>query len=616
MAAFPQPQQAPQGPERTPNAPAANQTPYMPPGPPPLVFDTYLTVNTQASRVAIDDPQCSWIDGFMPIGKSNARTMPGVGDRVYQNLLIDIIVFDFANIGATPIMIVFLADGSILQVNTLTYVVTTIAAAGTITNPSVSSIGMTQWGSQYVLIVADQENGYWIWDGASLFTAGTIAPEVTITAGGTGYTSGATVSFSGGAGTGAAGTVQVENGIVIGITITSPGSGYVVGNTVTVTITPVGAGSGATATIEIAPFGLSGNAIETYTFRVWIANGPQITFSAPSSFIDFSTSSGGGEFTSTDSFLRVGFSALRQSNGFLYLIGDSSISYISGVQTGGSPITTTFTNQNADPEVGTPYGATVDVLGSNIVMANAWGVHVAYGGKATKRSSMMDGVYNTVPNFGGQALSAAKAIVFGTRIWCLLVPIIDPVTGVQINKLLIWNGEQAWWASNQDVSLIYVQHQEIDSVLTAYGSTGNAIFKLFKNPSIDFQKILQSKLWDRPGQMFVKTANRLWGMANYYSIEAPEIQISIDNENSAASVDAEASPAETTWFNDNGDEVPWVNNSGDLVTWFASGSGISVFGPIAIAQQGRLIGYTVSTFAADMAMISIATDDQIAAYAG
>jgi len=51
-----------------------------------------------------------------------------------------------------------------------------------------------------------------------------------------------------------------------------------------------------------------------------------------------------------DSFLRVGFTQLKQTTEFLYLIADSSVELYSGVQTSGVSPITTFTNQNADPK--------------------------------------------------------------------------------------------------------------------------------------------------------------------------------------------------------------------------------------------------------------------------
>lgn len=82
------------------------------------------------------------------------------------------------------------------------------------------------------------------WDNTS-----EVVGNVTVTAGGTGYTTAPTVAFSGGGGgTGAAATATVQNGVVTAITVTNPGAGYTAAPTVTLT----GAGTGATATATLA----------------------------------------------------------------------------------------------------------------------------------------------------------------------------------------------------------------------------------------------------------------------------------------------------------------------------------------------------------------------------
>jgi phage tail sheath protein FI len=75
---------------------------------------------------------------------------------------------------------------------------------------------------------------------------------LTVTSQGTGYTSAPTVTFTGGAGTGAAATAVLGTGAnagkVVGLTITNPGSGYTSAPTVGFT---GGAGSGAAATATV-----------------------------------------------------------------------------------------------------------------------------------------------------------------------------------------------------------------------------------------------------------------------------------------------------------------------------------------------------------------------------
>lgn len=356
------------------------------------------------------------------------------------------------------------------------------------------------------------------------------------------------------------------------------------------------------------PTAISGTTVETYSGRVWVANGAIIFFTAPGSVVDYDSADGGGEFTSSDSFLRVQYTDLVQSNGFLYLIGDSSVNYISGVQTAGDPLVTTFTNQNADPEVGSPWPGTVDTFGRNILFANAFGAHASYGGTVNKISVELDGVYNTVPNFGGLIPSAAKAIVFGKKVWILLLPIIDPITAQQTNTLFLWD-TKAWFPAVQDIPLIFIQHQEINSIITAWGTEGSAIYPLFQQPTANITKTVQSRLWDTPvGLQVLKSVNRVWGAAQFYSQTLPELSLNIDSESGVPYTVALSGPSVLLWFNNAGGAISWTNASSDDISWFsgATNSGpLTVFQPTAVAQNGAFVGMTASTQCPDMALITL-----------
>jgi hypothetical protein len=802
----------------------------------PLAFEGFSGgLNTDASRPGIKDDQLFICDGFIPIGESQLRTIPGIGASIFAaSTSTTVEFFDFGNIGPTPYMIVVESDGSVWQVDTVAHVSIQIAPAGTIANPVRQAVGLTQWGNQFIILVAQQPNGYFIFDGTLFYQPGTIGPfdlsqltdggenytsaptytvyggsgsgvvltpiltegsvtgltidnagtgylpgdivqvafsgggsdttpileavlatgvvayltlisggadyptgtfalgisggggsgatgtfttaggtvsSITLTGGGANYISAPAVSFpipgtggsitatesggavnaltivsggsgyvpgtyplslTGGGGSGALATYTVNgSGVIASTTITAGGAGYTAGPAVVIptgsgaaavasitpgavasitivnggtnlTGTPLltivgGGGSGATAIatvtsgaitavdvtnggsgysstpavevqsglnnaaaalLTVMPFGISGTAIETYESRLWIVNpystnpqgaGGTCIFSAPESYTDFSTANGGGSFTSNDSFLRVAYTQPRQTNGFLYFIADSSVNYVAGVSTSGDPPTTTFTNQNADPETGTPYASTVDVLGSNIVFANAFGVHVSYGGRVTKVSEALDGIYNTVPNFDGFNLSAAKHILYGKRVWALLLPVIDQVTGEQVNKLMMWD-EKRWWTTQQDIDLIYIQHQEIASVINAYGTDGTKIYPLFTSPSTAITKTAQSKLWAKPGGFFEnKSSNRVWMLGQYYNASDPNINVSIDTETSSSPITLTPTPALGT---------------------------IYVSPPTAVGQQGALLGMTITTNAADFALIASLIDGISVGYRG
>lgn len=654
--------------------PSPQQNPFTPPQPNPLVFEDFQGVNTSTTRAGVPDQQAYWLDGFMPLDKRNLRTLYGVGSTLYTAAGTTVVWYGFANIGTTPYMIVFLANGQVVGVNTSNGVATTILTAATITSPTILNTGLSQWGRQYIVIVADQANGYWLWDGTTVFTAGTLSPEVDIVNAGSGYIAPVTVVASGGHGHGASLTGSVFGGNIQSISVVSPGTGYSVNDVVTAIVSPapvggsggsitasvsngtlvslsivsggslyntpslvisglhvmgmaalaivsagtivntsitnVGVNAGAvgatvsivdtvaTATInlQLMPFGVQGSWAETYQGRVWVGSKATVYFTAPGSFADFSTASGGGNFTSYDSFLQNSWVRGVNTNGFLYLIGDSSTNYISGVNTTGSPPATTFTNQNADPEIGTPYPQGVLRVGQNILLANSLGVHLLTGAKITKVSEMLDGVWNSVANLGGLQLSTSKANIFGRKVWMVLNNIVDPVSGTTANKVLLWDGKR-WWASLQDINLTFMAAQEINSVFTSYGTNGTIIAPLFSTASTGFTKTLQTRLWDEPGgYQLSKATNRFWSLWNYYSASSPNLVVLID----------------AIGISNSGQ---FANQQGYTITG-PGGTGYFLTPPQAVGQQGALTGFTIQTTAADAALVSAMIEDAMTWYRG
>jgi len=760
---------------------APQQTPGFPENFWSFSFEQFETLNTKPLRPGIKDAECYWLDGWMPLGPNNARILWGTGAALYSATGGKTVEwFNFGNVFDTEYLITLLSDGSIQATNVSSQVSSQIAVPGTITNPS-SVFGFTQWGSQYLVFCKDQDNGYWLWDGTSLYTAGTASPEVTLTNGGLNYTSAPTVTvLTNGSGVGAAYSPVIQNGSVTQVNCTNPGSGYAVddmialyftgggsddsciatvsvsgktsGGVRSVTVTAPGAGyssdanlqfvggggSGATASLVFGgangitsvamispgtgytsapglnlndpahtgsvfangfatiatgqvlslnitnpgtgytsaptvtivgdgqgavvqaiiaggavtgfhvtnggfgytwalaiisggnnaasattltmPFGISGTTAEVYQGSVWVANGAAVSntppknrviFSAPGSPVNFGPP--GGAFASTDSFLRIGYHALKQSNGFLYLIGDSSMNYISGTQTSSpssssvssTPITT-FGNQNVDPQLGSPWPSSVQVFSRNIVFANTIGIFVSYGGAVTKVSLPLDGFYGSGPIYGLVAnYSSAVADIFNIPVYMLLLPVIDQFTGQQVNKLLMWDGKR-WFTSQQDKTLTYIATQELNSVLTAWGTDGTSIFPLFNTPSTGFSKVMKSKLFSTPAYFFTKTGMRLHGVANSYVVDAP-LTITIDNETGLGSGNADVSVTPQA------NQLQWFNNLGQTISWGTlkwGAPGLDVIGPVPFAQQGRLLGLTVQTTASDLALLSLMVTGQ------
>jgi hypothetical protein len=758
----------------------------------PIVWEEFSTLNTKPMRPAIAPGEMFWCDGWMPLGPSNLRTLPGTGAVLYSAPAGQGIVwFQFFNIADTEFVAILLTDGSMVQVNPTTAGTTQMMVAGTIQSPS-TIIGFSQWGSKYLLISKDQDNGYFIWDGTNLYKSGTLSPQVDIDNAGSNYTSTPTITLystgsgggatlqatvldgsvtqvvvtnpgsgwtvddfvaaqvtgggsddqalatavadptSGGVtgvvilsggnqytarasvgfipvdgnGSGAQGSIALQNGTItqiamlavgqgytqaptvvindpgipgnpplpggnsfngvaqvsfgqiVNLTVVNPGSGYVSKPTVkiigdgtgasfdanivggqVVDFTPINLGSGYTKALAIIqdgnnaanvspflmPFGVSGTAIETYQARVWVSNGAsssnippknRVIFSAPQSAVDFGD--GGGAFESFDSFLRVGYHSMKQANGFLYLIGDSSVNYISGVTTTSSgsanvasiPITT-FSNQNTDPQIGSPWPSSVQVFSRNVVFANQIGIFATTGGAVQKISIPLDGFYNSGNITGPRSdFSSAIATIFGVPVYMLLLSVVDQFTGQLINKLLMWDGKRLW-TSQQDRNLTYIAAQELNSVLTAWGTDGTSLFPLFQNPTTCFNKVVQSKLYPDPGYFLTKTARSLSGIVSSFTVDEP-LTITIDNETALGTANALQSvlPSPTgAWINANDVPVSWVNATSQPVIWGAPG--LDVFGPLAVGQAGRMQGFTVQTSASDVALLSLMLSQQI-----
>jgi len=186
----------------------------------------------------------------------------------------------------------------------------------------------------------------------------------------------------------------------------------------------------------------------------------------------------------------------------------------------------------------------------------------------------------------------------------LLLPVVDQFTGQLVNKLLMYDGKR-WWSSQQDASLTYISTQEINSVLVAWGTDGTNIFRLFQAPTINFQKVIQSKLFSDPGYYTTKTAVRLSGVLRLYAADQP-VTITIDNEAGQGTGNAsvvETPAALAAIINAGGVTVVILNGSGNPVA--IGGTGIVVFGPLPVGQAGRMIGMTLFTSASDMALLSL-----------
>lgn len=376
-----------------------------------------------------------------------------------------------------------------------------------VVNGSVVSFTITNPGTGYIASDLPQVlfTGGGSDDGARLtavLTAGVIS-SVTVVNGGTGFTFPPTLTVSGGGGSGAVLTAVLTAGAISSVTVTNGGTKYTTVPAITV---QAGVNRAAFGTVSLMPFGISGTSIETFQQRVWLPHpnqsgntitGGVFNVTAPGSITDFATSDGGLNFTNTDSFLRAVYTNIKQSNGYLYPIGDSSVSVISNVQTSGNPIITSFNYQNTDPQIGTSWRDSVQPYSRTILFANAFGVFGLYGGAVSKISQPMDNIFNNaIFNGVNGAVTPSSAVcnLFNLKAYFINMTIKDPFSSAQRTIMVGWD-EKEWFIASQSSEFTFIGSQEINSDMFAWGTDGSGLYPLFNTPSASLAKKLSTKLY-------------------------------------------------------------------------------------------------------------------------
>ena len=249
------------------------------------VIKNFKGLNTKANRTAIDEDEFSWIENAQPIGFGNIKIVQaqsavldsGANAVVFANTTT---ALESANINVSDYILSFEDNGRAEYFNLTNSTKGNVAVTGTFSSANVST---AQFKNERV-IVGDPTKGLSNWDGTNLVSMGSVgsigitnpgsgylaAPSVVIgapndtggvqataeatittgaggltsidvTAGGTGYAAVPGVTITAPdvqGGTQAQAVATISGGIVVAVTITEPGSGYL-------TVPTVGFSSGA-----------------------------------------------------------------------------------------------------------------------------------------------------------------------------------------------------------------------------------------------------------------------------------------------------------------------------------------------------------------------------------
>jgi len=461
-------------------------------------------------------------------------------------------------------------------------------AVATITANAVSSITITEAGTGYtssptITFNGGGGSGANAVAGITTFATGTVS--VLVTAGGTGYTnaSNLTVTIAGGGGANAAGQGIVSGGIVTQVVMTNVGSGYTNASNITVTIAG-GGGTNATAKAIINTEPVVG--IQSFSGRVWIANGRTVTYSAAGSYSDF-TSVSAGVVTLTDATLHGNITQLLSANNFLYIFGDDSINVFSDVRVTNAG-TTLFTNTNVSASVGSKLPYAIYPYFRSVLFMNNYGIYALVGSTTTKVSDALDGVFPNIdftsPVYAGQVL--LNNILCAAFNFKYTGGLGTSSSSRYIQAIFF---EKKWFFTSATSDLAYIASAPLAGKINLYGTNGNSCVRLYSDSSSAINSYVQTSLNPMKDPIRTKQALKVGVEATLTS--GTEITVTVDSETGSSLPVALGQLID--WINNTGSVILWKNNSNATISWYGGG-GYTLYKTDA-RQWGKYLGMTVTS---------------------
>ena len=465
-------------------------------------------------------------------------------------------------------------------------------AVATITANVVSSITITEAGTGYtssptVTFNGGGGSGANAVSGITTFATGTVS--VLVTAGGTGYTnaSNLTVTIAGGGGANAAAQGIVSGGIVTQVVMTNVGSGYTNASNITVTIAG-GGGTNATAKAIINTEPVVG--IQSFSGRVWIANGRTVTYSGAGSYSDF-TSVSAGTVTLTDATLHGNITQLLSANNFLYIFGDDSINVFSDVRVTNAG-TTLFTNTNVSASVGSKLPYAIYPYFRSVLFMNNYGIYALVGSTTTKVSDALDGVFPyidfTAPVYAGQVL--LNNILCAAFNFKYTGGLGTSSSSRYIQAIFF---EKKWFFTSAGSDLAYITSAPLAGKINLYGSNGNSCVRLYADSSSNISSYVQTSL--NPMKDPIRTKQALKVGIEATLTNAAELTVTVDSERGSSTPVLLGELVD--WLNNLSIPIPWINNSSTVITWYGGG-GYTLYKTDA-KQWGKYLGMTVTSTGAN-----------------
>ena len=429
--------------------------------------------------------------------------------------------------------------------------------------------------------------------GITSFATGTV--YVNVISGGSGYTDPANtiVTILGGGGTGATGTPIVSGNAVTQVIMTNNGTGYTNSANITATVSG-GGGSGAVLTALINT--QKNVAIESFSGRVWIAQGRTIYYSAAGSYSDF-TSVSAGSVTLTDSTLHGNIQQLLSANNFLYIFGDDSINVFSDVRVTTSG-TTLFTNTNVSASVGTKLAYAIFPYFRSVLFMNNYGVYALVGSTTSKISDSLDGMFPNI-DFATEETTAGQVLLNNILCAAFNFRYYDAEFTKSYRYIQAVFFEKKWFITSQGDDMLYVVSVPVSGIINMYGVRNDRLYRLYQDSQSAITSRIQTAL--NPMGDPIRTKQALKFAVEATTTSGVEINVTVDSESGASPVYTLGNYI--TWYNTSNTTIPWINNSSTVISWIG-GIGYELYKSdaqqwgkyLGLTQTSNSAGFVVNTF--------------------
>jgi hypothetical protein len=307
--------------------------------------------------------------------------------------------------------------------------------------------------------------------------------------------------------------------------------------------------------------------IAVFSGRVWIYINRLLYITELNTYNGFVLANGALIQNLTDPQLRGQVTRLYSANGYLYLLGKSSVFVISDVYipSGASPPAPSFSILNVQALIGCDQPASVFPFNRDLMFANTYGLWKLSGVTAQKISDDIDGTLQYLDtSFAISGGSPRVANILQTSF--LFKQSNDPIAGTRTIVASYFNDK--WWFANYG-ALTFVATGISSNQPVLFGFLGNKLYQLFQDTTIGPATSWKTALWPMEDQLCDKEVFRV-GFEMTVRQAGLSLSLSVDTPNISTPVLTTTNVGNVMWSNNSASIVQWKNNALSIVTWYST----------------------------------------------